>query len=701
MIKTITSYPEFRVYTFGNFAVERIANNPSSNNQAPQYERVAKEEWRSRGPATALLKLLICRTSRRATRDVILDNLWPDADIDKASKSLDVAASILRSVLRTGNEKSLLVMTHSGDTGTFSLPGQQRLWVDADAFDEYLTFATRAEGEGQDSLPYFEAAQHLLQGEFLEEDVYIDWTQARRNRIETSRRRLLHRLTDLYQQRGYVDQAESLLQTHLATNPTDEDILCRLMLVLAQQERRQEALNLYRRTARVLQEEQATKPAARTRELAERIRNESSRIITGTEQGTGKLTLTTTSNSSYTSASRKHAQAVDALMTGPGQQSTEEAAHNWLLVTLNDLTHLVKQGWTTSDILASLQTTLAGLMTISAPERDHMLKLAGGALFGEQFSILTERTPSNDPGQLAIALGNSNVTGWAIFNTSPTRSVQLAGETQLRLLRQLHGYVPFKARPALYSGIYRLIGASLFFQARYAESMHAHNQSYLAALEASDPWNMAESLAWQGGIWKACGQQQQAIEVTEAALRLTSGSEDPHVLASRARLLAHWAESAALLHQPEIVDEKLAASAELLQKIKGNEEFDTSTWQQYQATCALYLGNAETAEAHFQQALYDLRPHWTQRRAYTAQFLAQARLKLGKWQESVDAARIALPLIADVDSMLLSFGFMDYVQELQSMFPENEEIRTFAQEVQQQLKLDIKIEIPRYLEVKL
>ena len=36
--------------------------------------------------------------------------------------------------------------------------------------------------------------------------------------------------------------------------------------------------------------------------------------------------------------------------------------------------------------------------------------------------------------------------------------------------------------------------------------------------------------------------------------------------------------------------------------------------------------------------------------------------------------------------------FMDYVQELQTMFPENEEVRTFAQEVQQQRKLDIKIE---------
>src|SRR5260221_581807 len=88
-------------------------NDEGSHNQVPRYERVEKEECHSRGPATALLKLLLCRTSRRTTRDALLDQLWPDADMDKASKSLDVAASILRSVLHTGNEKSLLITTHS------------------------------------------------------------------------------------------------------------------------------------------------------------------------------------------------------------------------------------------------------------------------------------------------------------------------------------------------------------------------------------------------------------------------------------------------------------------------------------------------------------------------------------------------------------------------------------------------------------
>ena len=65
--------------------------------------------------------------------------------------------------------------------------------------------------------------------------------------------------------------AEELLFTALEEDPTDEDALCRLMVLLVEQERRQEALHLYQYTEDVLQEEQ-TEPAVYTRELARRIR---------------------------------------------------------------------------------------------------------------------------------------------------------------------------------------------------------------------------------------------------------------------------------------------------------------------------------------------------------------------------------------------------------------------------------------------
>ena len=159
MIEIASSHPLIRVYTFGEFYIERLTDNNSSLNNEPCYERVAREEWRSRGPAISLLKLLVCRTNRRVTRDVILDTLWPEIDAEKAAKSLDVAASILRSILRAGNERNLLISTHSGDVSTVGLPNQQTIWVDADAFDSHLAYAARAEQEGKDHAEYVDDRQ--------------------------------------------------------------------------------------------------------------------------------------------------------------------------------------------------------------------------------------------------------------------------------------------------------------------------------------------------------------------------------------------------------------------------------------------------------------------------------------------------------------------------------------------------------------
>lgn len=688
MIEVTTSHPTIRVYTFGTFSVERLVTDTTSSD-TPRYERVARQEWRSRGPAISLLKLLLCRSSRRIPRDIILDTLWPEIDEDKASKSLDVAASILRAVLRVGNAKSLLTTSHSGSVGIIGLPDQQRLWIDADEFDTYIAQAARAESEGRDPLLYLEAAQQLVKGDFLEDDIYEDWTQTRRNAIDASRRRLVHRLANTYVQRGFIDRAEAVLQTFLIENLTDEDALCQLIDILAQQGRRQEAIERYKKTARILQEEQGKKLSSRTRELAERIYREPITIEKSVQL--------------YTPTSRNHVQAIDNLVLGPQHlqhQSPEDIAQRWLLTSLSDLNHLIDANWTVSDILTSLQTTLSGLITISSSSRQHLLTLASGALLGERLTIVDEYA-STDSWQMAAALNTSNVACWSIFNTAPISSTLLSGQTQKRLLQQLHNHLPTQIMPFMYSSIYRLIGAAFFFQARYAEALHAHKQSYLAAMEAGDAWNMAESLAWQGGIWKACGQHHKAIEDTEKALRLTAESDHPHMLALRARLFAHYAESAALLQQPDIVAEKLAASAELLNQFDTSEEFDASSWQQYQATCAFYLGDASNAVAYFRQALDNLKPNWILQRAYTAQFLTQAHIKLENVNEAVRAAHIALPDITATNSLLLAASFVEDVQQLRSLSPDNTEVEALVAETLQQLEPSIHNTIPRYLEAKI
>lgn len=110
-----------------------------------------------------------------------------------------------------------------------------------------------------------------LPGASFEDDLGYAWTQARRYTLNGARRRILYKLVELYLKEKQIWQAEELLYTFLEDHPTDEDALCRLMILLAEQGRRQEALQLYRYTVDLLREEQRG-PAVYTKELAVRVR---------------------------------------------------------------------------------------------------------------------------------------------------------------------------------------------------------------------------------------------------------------------------------------------------------------------------------------------------------------------------------------------------------------------------------------------
>ena len=266
-------HPLMRIITLGEFAIGRLIPTPSRNqDEPPRYERVARSEWSNHGPAMALLKVLLCRANRRAFRDELIEAIRPDHEAINAVHALDSAASVLRRhILRTSEVGSMLLTLRSGGETIFKLTGQHRLWVDADALLSLVSKAMRLECQGQNPIPLLEEAYALAKGAFLEDDLYCTWVQSRRHTINGARHRALFKLVDLYLKEERVSLAEELLFATLEEDPADEDALCRLMVRLVEQERRQEALHLYQYSEDVLQEEQ-TETAVYTRELARRIR---------------------------------------------------------------------------------------------------------------------------------------------------------------------------------------------------------------------------------------------------------------------------------------------------------------------------------------------------------------------------------------------------------------------------------------------
>src|SRR2546421_2921797 len=172
-----TEHPLLRITTLGEFALERLVRTPSRpQDEPPRYSRVARSEWSNRGPAVALLKVLLCRANRRASRDELLEAIWPHPETINAAHALDSAASVLRRhILRTDEVGSLLLTLRSGGETIFKLAGQHRLWGDADALLSLVSQALRAECQGQDPPPLLEEAHNLARGEVLQDELYAEW----------------------------------------------------------------------------------------------------------------------------------------------------------------------------------------------------------------------------------------------------------------------------------------------------------------------------------------------------------------------------------------------------------------------------------------------------------------------------------------------------------------------------------------------
>jgi DNA-binding SARP family transcriptional activator len=264
-------HPLMRIFTFGEFALERLVSCPANSANPPRYIRLSPEEWSSRGPAQVLLKVLLCRTNRRASREELMETIWHTSESPNAIHALDSTASFLRRhILWTHSGESLLRKIRGSEETSFKLSGQHSLWVDADALLSLAAKAIRAESQGQDPLPLLEAAHALAQGEFLEDNLCSKWAQGRRQMVNGARHRVLYKLVELHLKEQRISRAEELLFAFLAETPTDEDVLCHLMVLLGERGRRQEALEIYQYTSDMLHEVQR-EPALHTKELARRI----------------------------------------------------------------------------------------------------------------------------------------------------------------------------------------------------------------------------------------------------------------------------------------------------------------------------------------------------------------------------------------------------------------------------------------------
>lgn len=232
---------------------------------------IGEDAWK-RKKVKSFLKYLANCPGACASKDAIVDALWPDLDPDAGNNNF----------YRTLHHVRRLLDQESGFAGSGYVPfdgGLVRLApeliarIDVEDFERFVRNGRdkAAAGDFESARVMWEAAIQLYRGDYLADDPYEDWTQARRENLRDRYVSTLVRLSELHAERRQWEIACNYLRRILAADVTREDIHLRLMRVLVAAGNHSEAIKQYRRCERALKEELEADPARETKTFFEQL----------------------------------------------------------------------------------------------------------------------------------------------------------------------------------------------------------------------------------------------------------------------------------------------------------------------------------------------------------------------------------------------------------------------------------------------
>jgi DNA-binding SARP family transcriptional activator len=235
-------------------------------------DRGQVKHWRSM-KAKSVFQYLLTHPREPAVKEMIMEALWPECSSQAAGNNLKAAVHQIQLTLSSlGGEmqdwRHVLFLQ-----GSYAINPGTHLWIDVEEFEKHWTAGRRFEKEHHlaEAMSEYEKAETLYQGDFLEEELYEEWTMLRR---ETLRDIYLAVLSKLAGHAILINDLENCIhysQILLGQDPCREDAYRWLMYCYTNLGHRNRALRWYEICCRIIRSEMDTVPDRRTTELYYRI----------------------------------------------------------------------------------------------------------------------------------------------------------------------------------------------------------------------------------------------------------------------------------------------------------------------------------------------------------------------------------------------------------------------------------------------
>jgi len=142
--------------------------------------------------------------------------------------------------------------------------------------DDFLSCRQRGEkrdeeGDIKSAISLYKQAIELYSGDFLPEELYVSWAEAKREELQRIYTSLLFRVAELFEKRGNLKSATEYYKKVVQKDPTSELAYQRLMLNYSNRGMRNAALKAYEDCTRVLRNELDVEPDALTTSLYKKL----------------------------------------------------------------------------------------------------------------------------------------------------------------------------------------------------------------------------------------------------------------------------------------------------------------------------------------------------------------------------------------------------------------------------------------------
>jgi DNA-binding SARP family transcriptional activator len=236
-------------------------------------EEVPLLDWWAK--AKKLFAYLVIHRSRPISRDVLLEEFWPEGDQQRAVHSLQTTLSFLRRSLRSlPGGAALADRLIVARDGNYVFDGEDRCESDLQLFELHWQEGSRLKAAGQmdAAAAHWVEADQLYVGDLLPDFPYEDWCASPRERLRSQYLELLLNLSRYQRQSQRPREALRTTERMFLIDSCDERAHRMAMRCHVQLGRPVDALRQYERCCQMLERELRVHPSKATRELHELIR---------------------------------------------------------------------------------------------------------------------------------------------------------------------------------------------------------------------------------------------------------------------------------------------------------------------------------------------------------------------------------------------------------------------------------------------